>query len=90
MNEKKSGAVSIFIGLLLIVIFGVGLAVDNNPMALIRPHSYDFALEQFGTFCASVWLPAGIIGIPLSAILPDRAFSIPLLCREHRTNLIGM
>ena len=65
MNEKKSGAVSIFIGLLLIVIFGVGLAVDNNPMALIRPHSYDFALEQFGTFCASVWLPAGIIGIPL-------------------------
>ena len=65
MNEKKSGALSIFIGLLLIVIFGVGLAVDNNPMALIRPHSYDFALEQFGTFCASVWLPAGIIGIPL-------------------------
>ena len=65
MNEKKSGAVSIFIGLLLIVIFGVGLAVDNNPMALIRPHSYDFALEQFGTCCASVWLPAGIIGIPL-------------------------
>ena len=65
MNEKKSGAVSIFIGLLLIVIFGVGLAVDNNPTALIRPHSYDFALEQFGTFCASVWLPAGIIGIPL-------------------------
>ena len=65
MNEKKSGAVSIFIGLLLIVIFGIGLAVDNNPMALIRPHSYDFALEQFGTFCASVWLPAGIIGIPL-------------------------
>ena len=65
MNEKKSGAVSIFIGLLLIVIFGVGLAVDNNPMALIRPHSYDFALEQFGTFCASVWLPAGIIGIPM-------------------------
>ena len=65
MNDKKSGAVSIFIGLLLIVIFGVGLAVDNNPMALIRPHSYDFALEQFGTFFASVWLPAGIIGIPL-------------------------
>ena len=49
MNEKKSGAVSIFIGLLLIVIFGVGLAVDNNPMALIRPHSYDFALEREST-----------------------------------------
>ena len=65
MNEKKSGAVSIFIGLLLIVIFGVGLAVTQNPYALMRPRSYDMALEMFGNFCASVWLPAGIIGIPL-------------------------
>ena len=54
-----------FLGILLLVIFGVGLTVDNNPTALMRTHSYDFALEQFGSFCSSVWLPAGIIGIPL-------------------------
>ena len=65
MKGKNSGAVLIFIGLLLIVIFGVGLAVDNNPMALSRDYHYDYALEQFGRFCAGIWLPAGIIGIPL-------------------------
>ena len=65
MNERQSGAVSMFIGMVLSVIFGVGLTVDNNPTALMRSHSYDFALEQFGSFCASIWLPAGIIGIPL-------------------------
>ena len=37
-----------FIGLLLIVVFAVGLAVDGNPSALKRPYRYDYALEQFG------------------------------------------
>lgn len=68
MNGRTSGAVTIFIGLLLIVVFAVGLAVEKNPAALTRPYRYDFALEQFGTFCSSVWLPAGIIGIPLFLI----------------------
>ncbi|MBR2662016.1 MAG: hypothetical protein IKE15_11590 [Clostridia bacterium] len=65
MKGRNSSAVAIFIGLLLIVVFAVGLAVENNPRALTRPHYYDLALEQFGSFCARIWLPAGIIGIPL-------------------------
>ena len=65
MQSRKTGAVSIFIGALLIVIFVVGLIVTENPSALTRPRRYDMALESFGSFCASVWLPAGIIGIPL-------------------------
>ena len=68
MNGRNSGAVTIFIGLLLIVVFAVGLAVEKNPSVLMRPYRYDLALEQFGTFCSSVWLPAGIIGIPLFLI----------------------
>ena len=65
MKDRKSGAVSLFLGLLLIIIFGLGLAVEQNPNVLMRPKRYDYALESFGNFCASVWLPAGIIGIPL-------------------------
>ncbi len=65
MQNRNTGAVSIFIGALLIVIFVVGLIVTDNPAALTRPRRYDMALESFGSFCASVWLPAGIIGIPL-------------------------
>lgn len=68
MKGRNSCAVLIFIGLLLIVVFAVGLAVDKNPGALNRPYHYDFALNQFGAFCAGVWLPAGIIGIPLFLI----------------------
>lgn len=68
MKGRNSGAVLIFIGLMLIVIFAVGLAVDRNPGALNRPYHYDFALDQFGSFCAGVWLPAGIVGIPLFLI----------------------
>lgn len=68
MKGRNSGAVLIFIGLMLIVIFAVGLAVDKNPGALNRPYHYDFALDQFGAFCAGVWLPAGVIGIPLFLI----------------------
>ena len=65
MKNKKSGAVSLFLGLLLIVIFGVGLTVEQNPAALVQPKKYDHALQQFGTFCSAIWLPAGMIGIPL-------------------------
>ena len=65
MKGRKSGAISMFIGGLLIVVFGLGMAVDKNPLALMQSHRYDMALEMFGSFCASVWLPAGVIGIPL-------------------------
>ncbi len=68
MRGRKSGAVAIFIGILLIVIFAVGLAVDQNPGALTRRYRYDLALEQFGAFCSQVWIPAGIIGFPLFLI----------------------
>ena len=81
MKSRKSGAVSLFLGLLLIVIFGVGLTVDQNPAALVQPKKYDHALLQFGTFCSAIWLPAGIIGIPLFL------FSlIKSLIQEHRAN----
>ena len=68
MKARKSGAVAIFIGVLLIVVFAVGLTVQKNPSALISKYRYDFALEQFCAFCANWWLPAGIIGIPLFLI----------------------
>ena len=81
MKSRKSGAVSLFLGLLLIVIFGVGLTVDQNPAALVQPKKYDHALQQFGTFCSAIWLPSGIIGIPLFL------FSlIKSLIQEHRAN----
>jgi len=81
MKSRKSGAVSLFLGLLLIVIFGVGLTVEQNPAALVQPKKYDHALLQFGTFCSAIWLPAGIIGIPLFL------FSlIKSLIQEHRAN----
>ena len=68
MKARKSGAVAIFIGVLLIVVFAVGLIVQKNPSALTSKYRYDFALEQFCAFCANWWLPAGIIGIPLFLI----------------------
>ena len=36
MKGRKSGAVSIFIGLLLIVVFVVGLICEKNPGAFQR------------------------------------------------------
>ena len=68
MRENKSGAVAIFIGVLLIVVFAVGLICEKNPSAFVRKYQYDFALEQFCAFCRDWWLPAGIIGFPLFLI----------------------
>ena len=64
MKTSKSGAVAIFTGALLVVIFAVGLVCSRNPYALYPKHRYDITLEQFCAFCADWWLPAGIIGIP--------------------------
>ena len=68
MRSRKTGAVSLFLGALLIVIFAVGLICEKNPDALNRRYHYDLALEHFSSFCAAWWLPAGIIGIPLFLI----------------------
>ena len=68
MKGTKSSAVMIFIGLLLIVVFVVGLVCDGNPAAFQQKYRYDFALEQFCSFCVHWWLPAGIIGIPMFLI----------------------
>ena len=68
MKGRNSNAVIIFIGALLIVIFAVGFALDRNPDQFMRKYRYDFALEQFRVFCSQVWIPAGIIGIPLFLI----------------------
>ena len=68
MKGKKSAAVLIFVGILLIVIFAVGLVCEKNPAAFQRKYRYNFALEQFTAFCRSWWLPAGILGIPMFLI----------------------
>ena len=68
MRGNKSGAVAIFIGVLLIVVFAVGLICEKNPSAFVRKYQYDFALEQFCAMCRDWWLPAGIIGFPLFLI----------------------
>ncbi len=78
MRSRKSGAVSIFIGCLLIVVFVVGLLYQRNPGTFIRPNRYDFALEQFVAFCGEFWIPAGIIGIPL--------FLVSLILSLYREN----
>ena len=57
-----------FLGLLLIVIFVVGMMVDKNPLALRQRYREEYALESFGVFCSQIWLPAGVIGIPLFLI----------------------
>ena len=68
MKGSKSGAIAIFIGVLLIVVFVVGLICEKNPSAFLRRYEYNLALEQFCAFCRDWWLPAGIIGFPLFLI----------------------
>lgn len=68
MREKKSAAVLIFVGMLLIVIFAVGLICERNPAAFQQKYRYDYTLEQFCAFCRNWWLPAGIIGFPMFLI----------------------
>ena len=45
MKGRNSGAVLIFIGALLIVIFAVGLAVERNPRAFTAKYRYDLSIE---------------------------------------------
>ena len=80
MSKNKSGAVSIFIGLLLIAVFIVGLVAMNNPAAFTRKNYYDHTLDFVVNLCRSIWLPAGIIGIPLLLI------SLLISLRRERRN----
>ena len=68
MKGKKSGAVAIFIGALLIVIFVVGRILKDNPTALLQKYRYDLSVEHFGWLCSKIWLPAGVVGFPLFII----------------------
>ena len=67
-QRSKSGAVAIFIGVLLTAVFVIGLTVTNNPDAFNTRYRYDFALDQFKEFCASWYVIAGVIGIPTLVI----------------------
>ena len=67
-KESKSSAVFIFVGLLLIVIFAVGAMLSRDPGLFRDRYHYDYALESFLRFCGNVWLPAGVIGIPMFLI----------------------
>ena len=42
-RDRKSSAGFIFVGALLIVVFGVGLATSRNPGALLPRYRYDYA-----------------------------------------------
>ena len=64
-SARSTSAVAIFIGLMLIVVFAVGLIANRNPGAFSMKYRDDYALEQFVAFCRNLWLPAGIIGIPV-------------------------
>ena len=78
-SARNTGAVAIFIGALLVAIFAVGLIAINNSDAFFRKKQYDFALQQFVEVCTSIWLPAGVIGIPTFVISLARS-----LIRESR------
>ena len=79
MKGRHSGAVFLFLGVLLTFCFGVGLAWSRNPGLFHQAKYYDFALDQFLAFCGYWWLPLGIIGIPMFLIS-----LIVSLYREHR------
>lgn len=68
MRNRKSGTVGIFAGLLLTAVFAVGLIAVRDPAAFIRKNSYDYTLEFAVNLCKTIWLPAGVIGIPLFLI----------------------
>ncbi len=68
MKGRNSGAVFLFLGVLLSFCFGVGLTWAQNPDALMNAKRYDIAWEQFVFFCGEWWALLGIIGIPMFVI----------------------
>ena len=80
-RDRKSAAIFIFLGLLLIVIFAVGRIFSQDPSAFYNRYRVDRALDDFVYFCSQWWIPAGIIGIPMFLI----SFLLSLV-REHKEN----
>lgn len=68
MRRASSGVGFIFVGALLTVCFAVGLSFNNDPSLYIQARNVNIAREQFASFCGSIWLPCGIIGIPMLLI----------------------
>ena len=68
MKGRRSSAVLIFVGALLIVVFAVGLIGSRNPDTFRPRYRYNYTLEQFLWVCDQLWIPAGIIGFPLFLI----------------------
>ncbi len=68
MKGRTSGAVWIFLGALLTVFFAIGLIYSENPGAFLRRNEINLAREQFTAFCGAVWLPCGLVGIPMLLI----------------------
>lgn len=81
-SARNTGAVAIFIGALLIVIFAVGLIASRRADAFVQKNRYDFTLEQFVEFCRNWWPLAGIIGFPTFLISLIR--SLILESRERK------
>ena len=77
MKRSKSGAVAIFIGVLLTAIFVIGLVSMKNPDALSAKYRYDFALDQFKEFCMNWYWIAGIIR-EMRCRWPDCAITLSL------------
>ena len=78
-KSDTSGAATIFIGALLTVCFVIGLVYNNNPGAFIQSHRMDYTFEGFVGLCAKLFIPCGIIGIPMLVIS-----LIVCLCKERR------
>ena len=68
MKARKSSAVWIFLGALLVAVAVVGLVSTRNPDAFRSRYRMDYALDQFILFCVNWWIPAGIIGVPMFLI----------------------
>lgn len=81
-TARSTSAVAIFIGVILIVIFVIGILANRDPGMFMRKYRYDYALEQFVMFCRNWWLPAGIIGIPVFLVSLIR--SLILESRESK------
>ena len=67
-KEKKSIYFFLLLGLLLVVVFAVGMICMRNPDAFQNKYIRSFSVTQICDFCVSYCLPAGIIGIPMFLI----------------------
>ena len=64
-KDSKSAAIWIFLGILLTAVFTVGFISSRDPTAFQSRYRVDATLDFVLNICRSIWLPAGIIGIPL-------------------------